>query len=206
MRLRCFVDFFRRHLRRKSLQDLSVTPDQKLGEVPGDGLVTLFVGISGLEKLIDFACSVSIDLDLREHWKRDRVFRCRKLENFSVGSGFLGTEQVARDCKNAETVRIFVKGTQTCVLTGEASTAGDVDDETELAFELREPNRIARDRKRFEVMQAGHIYSLVWGPNRIPEFRDRRIGYREFDAPPSGFVVVGRNRVSLSAIPAAAPR
>ncbi len=128
MRLRRFADFFRRHLRRKPLQDLPVTADQKLGEVPGDRLVALFVGIARLEKLIDLACSVSIDLDLREHRKRDRVFRCRKLENFSVGSGFLSTELVARKCKNAETVRIFVKGTQTCVLAGEASTAGDVDD------------------------------------------------------------------------------
>jgi len=43
---------------------------------------------------------------------------------------------VAGKREDIELIRIVVKGTQTCVLTGEASTTCDVDDQAELTFEL----------------------------------------------------------------------
>jgi hypothetical protein len=64
-----------------------------------------------------------------------------------------------------------VEGTQTCVLAGETSTAGDVDDETELTLELRELDQLARDGPRIEIVQAGHGGSFVKGMNVIVTVR-----------------------------------
>jgi hypothetical protein len=59
---------------------------------------------------------------------------------------------------------LFVKGTQTCVLTSKTSTTGDVDDQAELTFELREPDGLPRDRERFEIVKTGHRFlSVVQG-------------------------------------------
>jgi hypothetical protein len=86
-----------------------------------------------------------------------------ELENLSVGPGFLCAELVAGETENAQPIRFIVKGTQTCVLTGEASTAGYVDDEAELPFELGQPNRLAGDRCRLEIVQTGHGFSSCLG-------------------------------------------
>ncbi len=108
MRLHRLGDFFRRHLRRRALYHLSITPDQKLGEVPGDVLFTLIVGETRLEKLVDLAGSVAIDVDLRKHREGRPVFRSRELENFGVSSGFLRTELIARKTENAELIVVVV--------------------------------------------------------------------------------------------------
>lgn len=46
--------------------------------------------------------------------------------------------------------------TQTCVLGGEASTAGDVDHQADLALELAERHLLAGDGRHGEVMESGH--------------------------------------------------
>jgi hypothetical protein len=43
---------------------------------------------------------------------------------------------IAGKREDVQRVDVVMKGTQTCVLAGEASTAGDVDDQAELALEL----------------------------------------------------------------------
>ena len=161
MRLESFADVFGCHLRPEALQDLAVASNQELGEVPGDVFVSLFVGISLLEEAIDVRCSVSIDVDLREERKVGVVFRLCELQDLRIRSGLLRSELIARKTEHAESVRLFVKGTQTCVLTGEASTTGDVDDQTELAFELREPDGLSSNRLRFEIVKTGHAIASV---------------------------------------------
>jgi hypothetical protein len=53
-----------------------------------------------------------------------------------------------------------MKGTQTCVLISQSSTTCDVDDETELSFELGQPNGFTLDRSGFEIVQTGHYDSF----------------------------------------------
>jgi hypothetical protein len=90
-----------------------------------------------------------------EHREVGVVLRRRKLENLGIRAGFLCTELVAREGKDVEALgTVFVlKRTQTCVLAGKASIAGNVDDEQRLALVLAKVDLLARDRRHGEVVQ-----------------------------------------------------
>ena len=60
------------------------------------------------QELIDLARSVAVDLDLREHREARPVFRSGELENFRVGSGFLGTELIAGKAENTEPIVVVM--------------------------------------------------------------------------------------------------
>ena len=156
MRLHGFRDLLGRSLGGKALEHLPVASNQELGEIPGDVFVPLFVGVTRPEEPVDIARPVSIHLDLRKEGKAGAVLRRGEFQDFRIASRLLSTELVAWETEHTETIRVFMKGTQTCVLIGKASTTGDVDDQAELALELGEPNGLPRDRDRFEIVKAGH--------------------------------------------------
>jgi hypothetical protein len=77
-----------------------------------------------------------------------------ELEYLGIGAGFLGAELVAREGEHREAARrvVFVERTQTCVLRGEASSAGDVDDEADRTSVVAEVDGLAGDRRHGEVV------------------------------------------------------
>ena len=77
-----------------------------------------------------------------------------KGQDLGVGAWFLGAELVAREGEDREAGGLIglVERTQTCVLRGEASKAGDVDDEADLAAELLQADFLADDRGHREVI------------------------------------------------------
>lgn len=89
--------------------------------------------------LIQVAGAGAVDLDLFEQRERDVVLRLRELQDLGVAAGFLLTELITWEAEDRKTLGfvIFEKGTQTCVLRGEASLTRDVDDQTDLTFEAR---------------------------------------------------------------------
>jgi hypothetical protein len=155
-------DVFGRDGRSIAFQDLSIAPDEELGEVPADVLVALFVRVAALEIAVGVTGAVPVDLDLREHREVDVVLRTGKLEDLFVRSGLLAAKLIAREAKNVEatTLVLFVKGTQTCVLAGEASTAREVDDQADGALVVCKALGLARDRSHLEIMKAGHCFLL----------------------------------------------
>ena len=119
-------------------------------------MVSVRVGMTGFQELIDFAGAVAIDVDLGKHREGRAVFGRRELEDLCIGPGLLSTELIARKREDVQAVRLIMKGTQTCVLISKASTACDVDDETELPFELGQPDGLTLDRSGFKIVQTGH--------------------------------------------------
>ena len=139
-------------------QDLSVPADEKLGEVPANVLVALFVRIAALEELVEIASSVPVDLDLGEHREVGVVLGAGEFEDLFVRTGLLGAELVAREAQDVEALVLvlFMKGTQTCVLAGEASTAGEVDYQADRAFVVGEALLLAGNRGHLEIVNACH--------------------------------------------------
>jgi hypothetical protein len=93
-----------------------------------------------------------------EHREGDVIGGGGELEDLGVGAGFLPGELVAREPENAETLRLVVlmERTQTCVLRGEASSAGDVDDEQYLVTEIPEFDIVTDDRLHGQVVEMRH--------------------------------------------------
>jgi hypothetical protein len=88
-----------------------------------------------------------------EHRERHPELRRRELQDLGVGARFLAGELVAREGEDREVVVVVVERTQTCVLGGEASSAGDVDDQAELIPELVERDLLPGDRGHLEVVE-----------------------------------------------------
>ena len=61
-------------------------------------------------------------------------------------------ELIAGETEDREALVVMVESTQTCVLGGEASSAGDVHDEQDLIAELVEVDLLAGDPRHLEVM------------------------------------------------------
>ena len=93
-----------------------------------------------------------------EHGEGDVVLAGRELKNFGVSAGFLSCELVAWEAEYREAgcFVVFVKRTQTCVLRGKASSAGDVDNQKYLAAEVAHCNLFAGDGFHREVIDIGH--------------------------------------------------
>jgi hypothetical protein len=88
-----------------------------------------------------------------EHRERDAELRGGEFEDLGIRSGFLPTELIAREAEDGNIVVVVMERTQTCVLRREASSARDVDDQTELVPELVERDRVAGDRDHLEVVE-----------------------------------------------------
>jgi hypothetical protein len=147
--LRC--DFFGRGDRPEPFNDSALAVDQELLEVPGD------VGPAGLaaQPLVELAGPVAVDLDLVKERERDVVRAGREFEDLGIRSRLLTGELVAWKAEDAEALvlEVLMKRTQTCVLRGEASSAGDVDDQQHLAAVVAERDVVAGDRLHRQVVQ-----------------------------------------------------
>jgi hypothetical protein len=88
-----------------------------------------------------------------EHRERHPELRGGELQDLGVGARFLSGELVAREGEDRQVVVVVVERTQTCVLRGEASSAGDVDDQAELTAELVEGDLLPGDRGHLEVVE-----------------------------------------------------
>jgi hypothetical protein len=149
-------DLLGRRRRREAGDDGTVAVDEELLEVPRDVGAVAVAGLLRREELVELARSRPVDLDLREQRERDAVGRGGELEDLGVGAGLLPAELVARETQDGDVVVGVVERTQTCVLGGEASTAGDVDDQAQLAAVPVERDRLAGDRGHREVVEGRH--------------------------------------------------
>jgi len=139
--------------RSEPLDHVAGTVDEELLEIPGDLCTVASAGLFGLEPLVQRDRTIAVDLDLVEHRERHVELGRGELEDLGVGSGFLAAELVARETEDGDVVVVFMERTQTCVLSREASSAGEVDDQTELAFVLLERHRVAGDRGHLELVE-----------------------------------------------------
>ncbi len=157
------ADFLRCYLGSISLDDRPRTINQELGEIPGDVLIALFVGLFRFQKFVEITRAVAVDLDLREHRELHIVGRCGELQNLRVGSRLLRAELIAGKGENVEAARLvaLMKGMQTCILRGESSLGCDVDGQTDLAIKLRQHDRVARNRRHLELSEARHVDLLL---------------------------------------------
>jgi hypothetical protein len=108
MCLRGFSDFFGCNLRRESLDHLPVTSNQEFREVPRDVFISVIVGMTRLQKLIDLGGTVTVHFELREHRKRHAVFRGRKLKDLGICPRFLCSELIARKAKDTEAIIVVM--------------------------------------------------------------------------------------------------
>ena len=140
---------------RCALDDVALSIDEELFEVPGD---VATVALLALQPGVQVACRIAVDVDLVEHREGDVVRAGGELEDLGVGAGLLPTELVAREGEHREAggLVVFMKRTQTCVLRGEASSARDVDDEEHLIAEIAKGDIVTRDGLHGEVIHGGH--------------------------------------------------
>jgi len=151
------------HGRFVSFDDLTVLADQEFREVPRNVFFAVGPGLGRFQIAVQIAGTGSVDLDLREHREFHVVFGGGKVGDFRVAAGLLRTELIAGEAQNTESVGfvVFMECTQTCVLIGESSFTGDVDDQAYPIGEAVEPHLFAGNRCHGEVMHAGHgSYSL----------------------------------------------
>jgi hypothetical protein len=151
-------DLIRRGGRTETGQDAAVATHQELGEVPGDVLLALFVRIPRLEEAVDVGRAAPVDLDLGEDRELGAVLGAGELEDLLVAAGLLLAELVAGEAQDDEVpISVtLVKGTQTCVLVGESSLAGQVDDQAHLSGIVGEAHGLPGDGFHLEVVEAGH--------------------------------------------------
>lgn len=126
--------------------------DHELFEVPGDVGRVGIAGLSRPKQPVQLAGTIPVDFDLREHRKVDVVLRRDELEDFGFGSWLLRPELVARKPEHLNVVELMMQRTQTCVLRGEASSAGDVDNHEHLIPELAEVDLFAGDARHLEIV------------------------------------------------------
>ena len=67
----------------------------------------------------------------------------------------MATELIAGESEDVEALftMLFLKRTQTCVLRREASSACDVDNQTDLVLELGEVHLVTGDRRHLEICE-----------------------------------------------------
>ena len=102
-----------------------------------DGAVAL-AGLLVLEPLVELGGTIAVDLDLGEHREVDVVVVIDECADLLGRAGLLPAELVAREPEDPNAVVVVVQRTQTCVLRREASSGGDVDDETGAVGEVAE--------------------------------------------------------------------
>jgi hypothetical protein len=129
---------------------------QKFLEVPGDIRALGLAGLLGLEPLVQLGSVVAVHVDLGEHREIDVVVVGDEGTDFFGGAGLLLAELVAREAEDADPVVVMMKRTQTCVLRRDASSGGDVDDETGLIGEVREGHLLTLKRRHGEVVESAH--------------------------------------------------
>ena len=149
-------DRFGRDPRRESSHHIAGGIHEELLKVPGDIRALALTGLLGLEPLVQLGSVVAVHVDLGEHREIDVVVVGDEGTDFFGGAGLLLAELVAREAEDADPVVVMMKRTQTCVLRRDASSGGNVDDETGLIGELREGHLLTLKRRHGEVVESAH--------------------------------------------------
>ena len=139
-------------LRLEAGNGVALGVDQELGEVPTD-ITVAAAGLFRAQPLIELAGAGAVDLDLAEHRESDAELGLGELGDLLVAAGLLGAELVTGEAEDGDLAGV-VKGTQTCVLRGEASLGSEVDRQARSALELLERERRAVDRVHRQVVKA----------------------------------------------------
>ncbi len=156
--LQAHQDLFRRKRAFETLEHLPIPSDQEFREIPCDILLAFRSMVLCLQKFVESACPLPIDIDLGKDRKRDVVIRFDEFQDFSVAAWLLTTELIAWKSQNRESLVLlfFVEGTQTCVLRCQSSTAGNVHHQADLALEIGKCDPFTGNQDRFKIMHAGH--------------------------------------------------
>jgi hypothetical protein len=132
--------------RREPPYDIPVAVDEEFLEVPRDVGAVARAWLGLLQHFVERGGAVAVDLDLGEHREVDVVLGPDELEDLLGSSGLLLPELVAGETEDREALVVMVESTQTCVLGCEASIAGDVDDQADLAAVRLEGDIVTGDR------------------------------------------------------------
>ena len=108
--------------------------------------------------LVEIAGARAVDFDFGKQRKVDTVLRCRKCQDFGIAARLLGAELVTGKAQDREAPlgKIFVKGTQTCVLRRKASPTRDVDHQAQLVAKTAERHVLAGDGLHDQIMELRH--------------------------------------------------
>ena len=135
----------------------AVAIEDEFGEVPLDVAADLRIdGLVG-EVLVERGLVGALDGDLGHHGEGYVVFFAAEGLDLGVGAGLLIGEVVGGDADDDEAavLVLFVDRFEGLVLRGVAATAGYVDQEEDLAVELREAGGLAVDGFEGVVVDAG---------------------------------------------------
>jgi hypothetical protein len=159
------ADFLGSSLWTPTGDDLTRTINQELLEVPGDIGGFTFAWLVRPKPAVQRGGGVAIHLDLCEHGEVRVVLRRSEFKDLGIGARLLATELITGESEDVEALFavLFLKRTQTCVLRREASSACDVDNQTDLVLELGEVHLVTGDRRHLEICEchSGTIAGLV---------------------------------------------
>src|SRR3984957_4512762 len=114
--------------------------DQKLGEIPFDGLATQDSRLLLLEVLVQGMRVRTVDFNLGKHRKRHPIARRAEALDLGLIARLLLAKLVTGKAEHAETalVKLVMQGLQSRILRREAALAGHVDDQHDLLAIRRE--------------------------------------------------------------------
>lgn len=159
------IDRSRRGGRRVTLNDLTILVHQKLFKVPLDTLETQQTGLLVLEVGVDGVGVSTIDIDLLENGEGDAVVELAEGLNLILGTRLLVGKLVAGEAKNHEALGavLLVELLESLVLGSETALGSNVDNENNLALELRKFVGIASLVKGGKRVKLGfaHFRSII---------------------------------------------
>ncbi len=125
----------RRRRGRVALHHLAILVDQKLGEIPLDGIAEQ-AALFAFQKFVERMFVSTVDIDLGEQRKIDPIIDLAKRLDLVVIAGLLMSKLVAGEGKRFETALLVfcVEFLQALVLRREAAFAGRVDNQQDFAF------------------------------------------------------------------------
>src|ERR1700723_182107 len=139
----------------EALDDVSVAIHQKFREIPFDFAGCGWIGLRG-EIGVERSLVVALHRDFRVHGESVAVLRLAESLDFLIGAGFLAAEIIGGEAEDDEALvlKFFVGGFEGAVLRSEAAAAGDVNYENHFAFEIREREGLAVNRRKREFVNA----------------------------------------------------
>ena len=105
----------------------------------------------------------AIDINLAHHGETHTVIELAKLEDLVVVAGVLRAKLVARKAQHRQALAgiAFVEFLQAAELRREAAFTGCVDDQQNLAFELRQRDVLAIDLARHKIVNGGGAHQFT---------------------------------------------
>ena len=101
----------------------TIATHEELGEVPGQVFGAIVSRLGGTQILVEITGIVAVDFHLAEHGEVHVVFFFGELCHLGIAARLLATKLVAGKSQYGKSLglKLFLKGTQTCVLIGESS-------------------------------------------------------------------------------------